>query len=206
MSRAKRRTGPREAKVVQTQYVRRSPGVVESAGTMFCPECKAEYRQGFTHCADCDVELVAQLPNAGIVALKNDAGDEAGEGVENPEDPFCQFWRGEDARILGELCDVLAEAAIPFRKFEWQDHLFNRTRFPEFRLAIPFSMFERAERAVGEAYGGGEEADDVMHPTEENRAEYRKLLAWPLEKKLRGKDDPKWKTEENEADESSAKD
>jgi len=29
---------------------------------MFCPECKAEYRPGFTHCADCDVDLVQELP------------------------------------------------------------------------------------------------------------------------------------------------
>ncbi len=29
---------------------------------MFCPKCKAEYRQGFTRCADCDVDLVEVLP------------------------------------------------------------------------------------------------------------------------------------------------
>src|SRR5215813_4644424 len=29
---------------------------------MFCPQCKAEYRAGFTKCSDCDVELVEQLP------------------------------------------------------------------------------------------------------------------------------------------------
>ena len=29
---------------------------------MFCPECQAEYRQGFTRCADCDVDLVYELP------------------------------------------------------------------------------------------------------------------------------------------------
>jgi hypothetical protein len=29
---------------------------------MFCPECKAEYRPGFTHCSDCDVDLVEELP------------------------------------------------------------------------------------------------------------------------------------------------
>ena len=28
---------------------------------MFCPECKAEYRVGFTTCSDCDVELVDAL-------------------------------------------------------------------------------------------------------------------------------------------------
>ena len=25
---------------------------------MICPECKAEYREGYTKCADCEVELV----------------------------------------------------------------------------------------------------------------------------------------------------
>ena len=29
---------------------------------MFCPKCKAEYRSGFTVCADCDVPLVDKLP------------------------------------------------------------------------------------------------------------------------------------------------
>lgn len=28
----------------------------------FCPFCRAEYRSGFTHCADCQVELVDELP------------------------------------------------------------------------------------------------------------------------------------------------
>ena len=31
---------------------------------MFCPQCKAEYRPGFTRCADCDVELVENYVEA----------------------------------------------------------------------------------------------------------------------------------------------
>jgi len=30
---------------------------------MYCPKCKAEYRDGFIECADCHVPLVAGLPS-----------------------------------------------------------------------------------------------------------------------------------------------
>jgi hypothetical protein len=36
---------------------------------MYCPECGGEYRSGFTHCADCDVDLVETLPGAQAVPL-----------------------------------------------------------------------------------------------------------------------------------------
>jgi hypothetical protein len=29
---------------------------------MFCPKCRAEYREGFFRCSDCDIPLVDQLP------------------------------------------------------------------------------------------------------------------------------------------------
>src|SRR5262245_56520608 len=31
---------------------------------MFCPQCRAEYREGFVKCSDCDIPLVDQLPLA----------------------------------------------------------------------------------------------------------------------------------------------
>ena len=31
---------------------------------MYCPQCGAEYRPGFTRCADCEVPLVAAKPPA----------------------------------------------------------------------------------------------------------------------------------------------
>jgi hypothetical protein len=29
---------------------------------VFCPECRREYREGFTTCSDCNVPLVSELP------------------------------------------------------------------------------------------------------------------------------------------------
>jgi len=31
---------------------------------MICPNCKAEYREGFSECADCHISLVVELPRA----------------------------------------------------------------------------------------------------------------------------------------------
>jgi hypothetical protein len=149
---------------------------------MICPNCRAEYRQGFSHCVDCDVDLVEPSATT-LVAPPSDSS-----AVET-EDPFCEFWRGDDARVRGELSDILSEQGIPIRTFEWQDHLFNRTRLPVFRVAVPFSMFDRAEKAVAEAYGSAEEADNVMNPTEGNRLEFRKPLELPWDQKLKGPDE-----------------
>jgi hypothetical protein len=40
-----------------------SLGVVSPAA-MFCPQCRAEYRPGFIHCSDCDVDLVDGLSDS----------------------------------------------------------------------------------------------------------------------------------------------
>lgn len=29
---------------------------------MFCPRCKAEYKKGISRCAECDIDLVFELP------------------------------------------------------------------------------------------------------------------------------------------------
>jgi hypothetical protein len=42
---------------------------------MFCPDCGVEYREGYTRCADCDVDLVEEpppvpeLPSGELVAV-----------------------------------------------------------------------------------------------------------------------------------------
>ncbi|MBN2499096.1 MAG: hypothetical protein JXR96_31195 [Deltaproteobacteria bacterium] len=46
----------------------------------FCPECLAEYREGFTHCSSCGVDLVDKLPEP--INLSEEAIKEALEGKE----------------------------------------------------------------------------------------------------------------------------
>jgi hypothetical protein len=120
---------------------------------MFCPQCNVEYRPGFTRCADCDVDLVNEPPHYALAGLSPaDPGDPN-------EDPFCSFWKGDDARVHAELCEVLDEAGIPHKTVFRREHLFNLSNYPGYQVGVPFSLFEKAEKAVQEAFGT-EDAED----------------------------------------------
>ena len=140
---------------------------------MFCPQCKAEYRQGFTRCADCEVELVVELPIAAMVPRgrhESDEANETDEARENSEDPFCEFWKGEDPRIHAEICELLDQEGIPHKTVRREDHLFKLSTNNAFRVGIPFSLFDKAEAAISEAYGS-----DDDRPPEASEEEL-----WPL--------------------------
>jgi len=61
----------------------------------FCPNCEAEYREGFTVCPDCNVELVAELTE------ENKTHDTSeGEPV-----PLQSFKTGAEAEMVRELLE-----------------------------------------------------------------------------------------------------
>jgi hypothetical protein len=127
---------------------------------MICPQCNAEYRPGFTRCADCDVDLVNEPPHYALASQPPaDPGDPN-------EDPFCSFWKGEDAWVHAELCELLEEAGIPHKTVFRRDHLFNLSNFPGYEVGVPFSLFEKAEKAVQEAFGteDGEDRETLNTP------------------------------------------
>jgi hypothetical protein len=142
---------------------------------MFCPQCNAEYRPGFTRCADCDVDLVNEPPEYAL------AGQAPADPGDPNEDPFCSFWKGEDARVHAELCEVLDEAGIPHKSVFRRDHLFNLSNFPGYQVGVPFSLFEKAEKAVQEAFGieDSEERETLNTPRllESSHETIRKLPA-----------------------------
>ena len=63
---------------------------------MFCPECKAEYRPGFTRCADCEVDLVWELPSHG------------------DHTELRTIWVGHDEPSCVNLCSQLKEKGIRY--------------------------------------------------------------------------------------------
>jgi len=151
---------------------------------MFCPRCGAEYRPGYTTCSDCQVFLVAERPlgkRAGSawppegdgenardqrLAESEDVyrGDQAPEPGDASEDPFCSFWKGNEARVCAELCTVLDEAGIPHKTIHRSDHLFNLNHQAGYELGVPASLYEKAELAVKEAFGTDEETGEDAVP------------------------------------------
>jgi hypothetical protein len=60
---------------------------------MFCPECRAEYRPGFTRCADCDVGLVQELPME-LSGTRRALQRTCSEGAERPtQEAIARFRR-----------------------------------------------------------------------------------------------------------------
>jgi len=72
---------------------------------MICPHCKAEYRQGFTHCADCDVDLVHEYADAQHYRKL--------DGRETPEKWSAQLWRGTDPHFYLMLVASLGSRKVP---------------------------------------------------------------------------------------------
>ena len=93
---------------------------------MICPNCRAEYRDGFTTCADCEIPLVADLA-AAEAAAREGAGDDGleapgftggfggglGAGTGDPGElvPLAELGSPE---MLGTLLEQLEEGQIPY--------------------------------------------------------------------------------------------
>jgi hypothetical protein len=78
---------------------------------MFCPVCESEYRDGFTKCSDCGVDLVKQLAD----------DSEAKEPL----------WAGQDASVRSAICDKLDTA-----KIFHEDDAVESSFMPAFRQSI----------------------------------------------------------------------
>jgi hypothetical protein len=113
---------------------------------MFCPQCKAEYLRGVTHCSDCDVDLVERLP-----------GSERDPGAELSDADLRTVWVGQDQEEFNSVCAQLNAAKIPFRVNQrGREFLTGLGRY--FEIGVPRDSYAQAKEIIH---------DDGLDPAEE---------------------------------------
>jgi hypothetical protein len=124
---------------------------------MYCSQCKAEYRDGFTHCSDCDVDLVERLT--------------APDADSNPavsETDLRVAWEGQDESECVSICKELKAAGVPFEVNQ------NRTQYfqgldEHYKIGVPPDFYDQAKQIIND--GGfvseDDEGDDEDEPTTE---------------------------------------
>ena len=95
---------------------------------MICPQCKAEYRQGFTRCSDCDVALVPSLP----------AAEEAISSA-LPSGSLEILWEGDDLALFENLLHDLEAEGI--RNFDQALGIYPGVRRRDHFPVQPMSRF-----------------------------------------------------------------
>lgn len=112
----------------------------------FCPNCRDEYRPGFTVCTDCGVPLVAELPSE----PRDEAGSEW-EAVASARDLY-----------EGELMALrLREAGIEAKVMDRSFHQFpsNAPQSTVIDVLVPANRTEEARRILAAPAGLPEDAD-----------------------------------------------
>jgi hypothetical protein len=74
---------------------------------MFCPECRAEYRPGFTRCSDCEVALIEHLEETRVHSSNPELSG-------TPE----LLWTGTDAATRDGIVDALETTQVPYHERE----------------------------------------------------------------------------------------
>ena len=115
---------------------------------MFCPVCKYEYRRSFTHCNDCDVDLVDALPSE----------EEVDHKLRTPADEMVQptlLWKGASGGTFSAITAALDAAKIPYNREDLDARLVFSSEFSELEIWVPAANFSDAQAVL----------DDVLNST-----------------------------------------
>jgi hypothetical protein len=115
---------------------------------MFCPLCKYEYRPGFTHCADCDVDLVETLdmgPTGDSAQSPRSQDDATG----TPR----MLWSGIDNSAFTQIRTALDEAGIPYNDEPLEARLLYSSMRDPLEIWVHQSDYDDARKLVSKVFG-----------------------------------------------------
>src|SRR5215475_13258949 len=115
---------------------------------MYCPNCKAEYRPGFTHCYDCDVDLVEELS--------------VDERLVDDEIEWQSVWKGNSQADCVDFCKELREANVPYLVKQTPEGFVRRMEVDfKYEIGVSRSDYSRAMEIVGTEEGGSEDSVEI---------------------------------------------
>lgn len=119
---------------------------------MYCPNCKTEYRPGFSTCSDCGAALVDKLePKEPARPAKNAAGPEL-------------LWTGANAAVRSAIVSALDDAEIPHHESKREVGPLPGLSQPVYAIFIPAQQREAGraalEKGLAQFQDGGPESDD----------------------------------------------
>ncbi len=112
---------------------------------MFCPECRTEYREGFTVCTDCGMALVHELP--------------PGPPAETPSEgtDFEEVLGFMDEGVLAIVKSLLDEEGIDY----YIVGEFSVSKGPDRKLMVRKDQAERAREILEDLEADEEEPDEI---------------------------------------------
>jgi hypothetical protein len=125
---------------------------------MFCPQCQAEYRQGFTVCADCDVDLVHALVTGSTQPSSSPTHGNA---------TFCPIWRGINQNTCVEICLELKAAGIYYEVTQTVRSRIGMVVEFAYELAVAGDDVKQAKELLGLPEALVEDLDLPMDPAKD---------------------------------------
>ena len=106
---------------------------------MFCPNCGIEYRAGFTHCNDCDVDLVEELGSEGEAAEAEGAAS---------EDSLELLWHGTQGNVFTEITLALDDAGIRYNREKLDARLTFGAGSTPLNIWVPADQIDAARKVL----------------------------------------------------------
>jgi hypothetical protein len=103
---------------------------------MYCPQCKAEFRSGFTHCSDCDVDLVERLSER-----------DCNSDEELPDRSLRGVWEGRDQDECVSICERLRSAEIPYKVIQHRRQ-YLKGLDTRFKISVPVKFCGKAKEII----------------------------------------------------------